>query len=103
MTRGIRYENFALNTLQLIELDENIRIRNGIIEMLAGQMDCNQANITGQTLIFAELGISERAIDKLIIGIKDAYDVMIFKRDFRSFMTVNDLISFVREKYRGKL
>lgn len=34
MTRGIRYENFALNTLQLIELDENIRIRMVLLKCL---------------------------------------------------------------------
>lgn len=102
MTRGLRYENFALNTLQLIELDENIRIRNGVIEMLAGQVDFDKTKITGQTLIFAELGLGESAIDQVILGIKDTYGVMVLKRDFRSFMTVNDLISFVRDKYRRK-
>tara|TARA_Y100001933_G_scaffold260262_1_gene311950 strand:+ start:532 stop:843 length:312 start_codon:yes stop_codon:yes gene_type:complete len=102
MTRGLRYENFALNTLQLIELDENIQVRNGVIAILAEKVNCDQAKITGQSLVFADLGLNDLVIDSLIVSIKDRFGVMVLKRDFYTFRTVNDLISFVRDKYRSR-
>lgn len=89
--------NGILNTLQIIQLEETMMIKKTIITFLANEIDYDPSQITGNTSLSDDLDLRTDELESVMALIEDEFDIVISELDYYEFVTVNDIIGYVRQ------
>ena len=65
--------------------------------LLVEQMNIDEADITPEAELVADLGINSLELADLVFTCESKYDLEIDEEDYRKFVTVGDVIAYLEE------
>ena len=68
-------------------------------KLLVEQMNIDEADITPEAELVADLGINSLELADLVFSCESKYNIEIDEDDYRKFVTVGDVIAYLEEHH----